>query len=189
MTIYAKSIPRGSLAFVLLAGSLVLAGCDFAAAGSTAVLNADSDIPPTVRYEFQYDPSDVTGEGRVAVESEGTDDLGEVLSDNGGFSRGDVVAARIDSVVIERLSAPTFGYLTGADVHLGTSGSGPQIASGEFSTSQESARLSVTSPTVTGIVQRGATSAFARLDVDDPENVIADRVAVVVYYRLEVEGV
>lgn len=175
-------------ALVLLAGSLVLTSCDLAAAGNTAILNAASSIPPTVEFTFEYTPDDVTG-GRVEVVSEGTDDLRSTLSQN-GFSRSDVVSARVDSVLIERLSAQTFEYLTGADIYLGTSTSGPQIGAGQFSTDQESATLNVPTRTVTSIVKKGSTRAFASLDPDDPNNVPdPDRVKVIVYFQIEVEGV
>lgn len=177
------------LAVVLLATSVLLSGCDIASAGNTAILNAGSSVPPTTRYEFTYGPPDVTSEGRVAVVSDQEDNLGTVLSQN-GFSRSDVVSARVDSVVIERLSAPTFGYLTGADIHLGSSTSAPRIATGEFSPSAEVARLDVVTNSVTGIVSDGSTEAFALLSTDDSDNIPdGDRVRVTVYFRLEVEGV
>lgn len=177
------------LSVVLLASSVVLSSCDLSAAGNTAILNAESTIPPTVQYEFRYGPSEVTNAGQVAVVSEGSDDLGNVLSQN-GFRRSDVVSARIDSVTVERLSAPTFAYLTGADVHLGGSASDPRIATGGFSTSAETARLNVATQTVTGIVKEGQTEAFAQFDTNDPDRVPPnDAVQVTVYFRLEVEGV
>lgn len=175
-------------ALVLLAGSLVLTSCDLAAAGNTAILNAASSIPPTVEYTFEYTPDDVTG-GRIEVVSEGMDDLGSILTRN-GFSRSDVVSARVDSVSIERLSAQTFEYLTGADIYLGTSTSGPQIGAGQFSTDQESATLNVPTSTVTSIVKQGRTNAFASLDPNNPNNVPdVDRVEATVYFQIEVEGV
>lgn len=188
MIAFESSLFRAVLVGLLL-GSLGLASCDFTAAGSTAILNAESTIPPVVEYTFEYTPSDTTGTGQVEVASEALDDLGGVLSEN-GFSRDDVVSARVDSVSIERLSAPTFGYVTGADVHLGTSTEDPRIATGAFDPSQEAASLDVVTETVTKIVTRGSTRAFARLDVDDPNDLPGvDRVQVIVYFRLEVEGV
>lgn len=189
MTVFVRALPRASLAFVVLAGSLVLVSCDLAAAGNTAILNANSAIPPTVEYTFEYTPSDVTGGNQVEVVSEGADDLGDVLTDN-GFSRSDVVSARVDSVRIERLSAPTFGYITGAEVYLGTSASGPRIATGTFQTSQASALLSVATGTVTSTVKGGPTQAFVRLDVEDPDDVPGvDRVKATVFFQIEVQGV
>jgi hypothetical protein len=41
---------------------------------------------------------------------------------------------------------------------------------------------------VTSLVREGATKAFGRLQPDDPDNVIDDRVEIVVYFRLEVQG-
>lgn len=180
---------RAFLAIVVLAGSLVLVRCDLAATGSTAVLNAESAIPPTVEYTFEYASSDVTGEGEVAVVSEEQDDLGDILSQN-GFSRADVVSAEIDSVSIERLSAQTFGYVTGADLYLGMNAEGPHVGTGTFQTSQESARLDIPTKTVTGLVKEGSTNTFARLDVGDRSNVPSlDRVGVTVFFRIEVGGV
>lgn len=186
MSDFTRGTIRASVLVVLFVGGLVLTSCDLASGNSTAVLNAGSTVPPVVEYTFDYSAEDVT-DGRIEVVSEMRDDLSAVLSEN-GFSRSDVVSARVDSVSIERLSAPTFGYLTGADVHLGTSSSGPHIGSGEFSTDQESARLSVPRSTVTSLVREGPTKAFARLHPNNPENVVDDRVEVVVYFRLEVEG-
>lgn len=175
-------------ALVLLAGSLVLTSCDLAAAGNTAILNAASSVPPTVEYTFEYSPDDVTG-GRIEVVSIRADDLDSKLSQN-GFSRSDVVSAGVDSVVIERLSAQTFEYLTGAEIYLGTSTSGSQIGAGQFSTDQESATLNVPTSTVTSIVKQGSTHAFASLDPNDPNNVPdPDRVKAIVYFQIEVEGV
>lgn len=177
---------RGVLLVVLFTGGLVLTSCDLASGSNTAVLNAGSTVPPTVKYTLDYSAENVT-EGQIEVMSEERDNLGAVLSEN-GFSRSDVVSARVDSVSIERLSGPTFGYLTGADVHLGTNSSGPRIGSGEFLTDQRSALLGVPTRTVTSRVREGATKAFGRLQPDDPDNVIDDRVEIVVYYRLEVQG-
>lgn len=189
MTVFVSARPRASLAFLLLAGSLVLVGCDLASAGNTAILNANSAIPPTVEYTFEYGSSDVTGGSQVEVVSEGSDDLAGILSRN-GFSRADVVSAEVDSVSLERLSAPTFGYITGAEVYLGTSAGGTRIATGTFQTSQESATLSVATRTVTSVVKGGSTKAFARLDVEDPDDVPGvDRVKATVFFQIEVQGV
>lgn len=172
----------------LVLGSVLLTGCDLATAGNTAILNAGSTIPPIVEYTFEYTPDDVSG-AQIQVVSEQVDDLGSVLSQN-GFSRSDVVSARVDSVNVERLSAPTFEYLTGADIHLGRASGAPQIGTGSFSTSQELARLSVPTRTVTGVVRQGSTEAFASLTPDNTDDVPdVDRVEVVVYFQLEVQGV
>jgi hypothetical protein len=187
MSYVARGTIRAAVLVVLLfVGGLVLTSCDLASGSNTAVLNAGSTVPPIVEYTFDYSTENVT-DGRIEVVSEMRDDLGTVLSEN-GFRRGDVVSARIDSVSIERLSAPTFGYLTGADVYLGTRPDGPHIGRGRFSTDQESASLSVPRSTVTRLVQDGATKAFGRLRPDNPENVVNDRVEVVVYFRLKVKG-
>lgn len=186
MSDFTRGVIRASVLVVLFTGGLVLTSCDLASGSSTAVLNAGSTVPPVVEYTLDYSAADVT-DGRIRVVSEMQDNLGAVLSEN-GFRRSDVVSARVDSVSIERLSAPTFGYLTGADIYLGTGPRGPHIGSGEFSPDQESASLSVPRSTVTSLVREGATKAFGRLRPDNPENVVDDRVKVVVYFRLEVEG-
>lgn len=188
MTASANPWIRATVATALVLGSVVLASCDLAAAGNTAILNAGSTEPPIVEYTFRYSPDDVTG-GRIDVVSESQDNLTSTLSAN-GFTRNDVVSARVDSVTIEPRSMPTFGHLTGADIHLGNGSSGPQIGTGTFSTSQQAARLSVPTRTVTGVIRQGPTSAFASLEPDDPDNVDGVyRVEVVVYYELEVQGV
>lgn len=181
--------PRASLALVLLVMGLVLTSCDIATTGSTAILNAESAIPPRVDYTFEYTPSDVAGDSRVEVVSEERDELKGILSKN-GFSRTDVVSAEIDSVSIERLSAPTFEYITGADIYLGTDASGPHIATGTVRPSQESALLDVPTKTVTDLVKQGRTNAFARIAVSDRSRIPdVDRVGVTVFFRIEVKGV
>lgn len=169
--------------FVL--GSFLLTGCDLEGAGDTAVLNANSAIPPTVRYTFEY----ATDGDPVEVISEEEDDLAAILSEN-GFRRDDVASARIDSVVVERLSASTFGYVTGMDLHLGPSSRAPRVAGGTFQSSQESARLRVTTSTVTDVVKQGPTKAFARFDTEEADSIPeVDRVRATVYFEIEVKGV
>ncbi len=99
MTVAERTLRRGSLLIVLLAASVAWTSCDLASASNTAILNANSPIAPTVQHRFEYKGEDVV-DGEVAVESKiQSDDLDAILSRN-GFSRSDVVDARIDSVKI-----------------------------------------------------------------------------------------
>jgi hypothetical protein len=187
-------------AFVLLfsaAGlALLVAGCDATGSEGTAVLNANSPAPPVVEYEFRYTSQDVSDNGQqVDVVSEGSDNLGTVLSRN-GFSRSDVVSARVDSVTLRRQSSPTtsgvrpkvFNYLSGATVFLGAGDRGKRIADDQFDTTRQKIALRVATADVTEEVKEGSTQAFLRLTASDtvPE---ADVVDVTVYYRIEVGGV
>lgn len=187
-------------AVLLLAFTVV--GCD-ASGPETVVLNANSPEPPTVEYEYRYTSDNLNANDEVEVASQQSDNLTSVLRSN-GFDRSDVVSARVDSVTLERISAPAqdaartrsvpepkvFQYLLGASVYLGTDDSGPRIARGQFQTEQRFVSLPVATQNVTSIVQAGATPSFLRLEVENPSDVPnEDAVEVVVYYRLEVEGV
>lgn len=194
-----------SLATLALAALFVLVGCDIGGVEETAILNAESPIPPTVEYTFEYTSDDVNSQGQVEKTSEGADDLGTVLSQN-GFAREDVVSAEVDSVTLERLSSPSsasqqtkdpegdeakvFEYLVGAEIFLGQDAGGTLIADDQFQTTDRFVSLDVATRNVTEIVQAGSTSAFLRLDTEDPDEVPDnDVVQVTVYYQIEAEGV
>jgi hypothetical protein len=180
---------RASVVLGLLAGAVVLTSCDLASAGNTAILNAGSTAPPIVRHRFEYSADDAPNGGPVeALSTIQSDDLDAILTEN-GFSRSDVVSARVDSVRIDRLSTNS---LSGADLHLGTDAGGPLIASVEFDDpgAQTSGRDNTTR-TVTGAVKDGQEQVFARFDVQDLSTIppSGGMVRAVVYYRLEVEGI
>lgn len=169
--------------------AITLVGCDAVGSEETAVLNADSPEPPIVEYDFDYSSENVSN-NQVTVVSENADNLGSVLTKN-GFSRENVVSARVDSLTLRRQSSKTsqpkvFDYLSGAEVFLGTDSNGKKIADDEFSTTQQTISLQVASANVTQEVQGGSTKAFLRLDLsgDMPER---DLVEVKVYYRIKVE--
>lgn len=182
-------------------GVFLLVGCD-SGGTETVVLNANSPAPPTVEYEFRYTSDNLNGNSRVEVASQNPDNLTSVLRNN-GFSRSDVVSAQVDSVTLERISAAgtqraavtpkVFQYLLGAEVYLGDDDAGPKIAEGQFQTTRRFVSLPVSTRNVTPTVQEGATPTFLRLEVQDPSSVPdapnQDAVEVVVYYRIEVEGV
>jgi len=192
---------RALLLLLSAAGlAILVAGCDATGAEDTAVLNANSVAPPTVEYRFEYESSDqVDGQNVVRVRSSGEDNLGGVLREN-GFQRSDVVSARVDSVKFVRVSAkrkeerptPKFAFdnLLSADVFLGTSTDGTQIASGSFDPNDDAdeVRLGVETANVTQVVREGATSAFLELGTSG-DITRTDRVDVTVYYRIEVGGV
>lgn len=167
---------------ILLTGGLALTSCDLASAGNTAILNANSSIPPTVRHRFEY-TQDQLSVGSM-IESE---DLGEILTQN-GFSRGDIVSARVDSVRVEPVSTES---LSAAEMYLGTDASGPRIASVEFQPDQPSPAVDASGASVTGAVKAGASETFGQFSVEDPSNIPTGGgvVRAVVYYRVEVEGV
>jgi hypothetical protein len=189
-----KNVVSLLLSSALLAVFVV--GCDSVGSEETAILNADSPAPPTVEYEFRYTSDDVSSDGEeVEVVSEGGDNLGSVLTQN-GFSRDDVTSARVDSVTLRRQSSPTssgvqpkvFDYLSGAALFLGTDASGKRIAEDQFNTTQRKIRLGIANSNVTTEVKTGSTRAFLRLTASDqvPEEDVVD---VTVYYRIEVQGV
>lgn len=180
---------------VLLLLGMALVGCDVIGSDETVILNANSPVPPTAEYEFEYTPNALNGSGQLEVLSNETDNLAAILSEN-GFQRGEVTAARVDSVFLRRLSVPTairrrakvFEYLSGADVFLGTSTSDVQIASDQFNTDDREIPLSLARRTVTEVVKGGPSLAFLRLDTEG-EVPDRDRVEVTVYFELTVEGV
>jgi len=179
---------RSSLLIVLLAGSVVWTGCDLASAGGTAILNADSAVPPTVRHRFEYTADDATGAGQVAVQSTvQSEDLDAILSQN-GFSRRDVVSAQVDSVRVERLQAPS---LREANLFLGTSAGAPRVGRVEFQPGGASSVVDDTRRTVTGAVQDGAETLLGQFSVEDLSTIPSSggRVQATVYYRIEVGGV
>lgn len=188
MVSFARSVVRASLILALLAMGLVLTSCDLASAGNTAILNANSTVPPTVRHRFEYEQSDATEGGVVdVVSSVESDDLDAILSRN-GFARGDVASARVDSVRVEPIAAAS---LTAADLYLGIDDTGPQIAAVDFPSDTPTAAVDRRRRSVTGAVTAGASRIFARFQVGNPSNISSggERVRAIVYYRLEVEGV
>ncbi len=182
MTTLAKTIAHASLLLVLLAGGLVLTSCDLASAGNTAILNADSAIPPIMRHRFEYSQGELSV--MSTVESE---DLGDILAQN-GFSRSSVVSARVDSVLVDPVSTVS---LSRAEIYLGTDANGPRIASVQFQPDQPSPTVDPTTTTVTGAVKSGDTKTFAQFSVEDPSDIPSGGgvVRATVYYRIEVEGV
>lgn len=178
----AKTIVRASLLLALLAGGLVLTSCDLASAGNTAILNAGSAIPPTVRHRFEYSQGQLN-----VVSTVESEDLGDILAQN-GFSRSDVVSARVDSVLVTPVSTAS---LSRAEIYLGTDANGPHIASVQFQPDQPSPVVDDTTTSVTGAVKSGDTKTFAQFSVEDPSGIPAGGsvVRATVYYRIEVEGV
>ena len=178
----AKTIVRASLLLALLAGGLVLTSCDLASAGNTAILNAGSAIPPTVRHRFEYSQGQLN-----VVSTVESEDLGDILAQN-GFSRSDVVSARVDSVLVTPVSTAS---LSRAEIYLGTDANGPHIASVQFQPDQPSPVIDHTTTSVTGAVKSGDTKTFAQFSVEDPSGIPAGGsvVRATVYYRIEVEVV
>ncbi|MCS3704181.1 hypothetical protein [Salinibacter ruber] len=185
MTVAERTLRRGSLLIVLLAASVAWTSCDLASASNTAILNADSSIPPIVRHRFEYAEGEISETGQVEVLSTVTSssDLDDVLSENLGASRSDVVDARIDSVRIKRINGPS---LRDADVFLGTDAEGPRVAQVTSFPDGASFVVDDTPRSVTAAVRSGARRLYGRFGLERPrDGVVRARV----YYRLEVEGV
>jgi hypothetical protein len=179
---------------VLLAVLAVgLTGCDTTGSEETAILNANSPVPPTVEYTFDYETG---GNQQIGTRSLESDNLTSILTQN-GFSRADVSSAQVDSVQLERLSleeaAPppkVFDYLTQATLYLGPNASdGQRIAQASFDRAIRSVPLRVVSPDVTSLVKDGSRPAFLQLDATSDVPDRTDRVRVTVYFRIEVQGI
>jgi hypothetical protein len=181
------------LSFVVL--TAVLAGCDATGSQDTAVLNANSAVPPIVEYEVRYTSENVHDNGqRVSDSSNAADNLDAILRDN-GFGRSDVVSAEVDSVVFIRRSSESaaavrpkvFPYLTRAAVFLGTGTDQVRIAEGEL-VDQDRLSIPVVTRDVTAAVRAGRKKILLRLtaDGDVPSEDVID---VEVYCEIEVGGV
>ncbi|MCS3938134.1 hypothetical protein GGP84_000734 [Salinibacter ruber] len=186
MTVAERTLRRGSLLIVLLAASVAWTSCDLASASNTAILNAGFDIPPTVRHRFEYAEGEISEAGQVEMLSTiaSARDLDDVLSENLGASRSDVVDARIDSVQIKRINGPS---LKSATLFLGTSDGGARVASVEFSSDGASSAVDGTSDErVREAVRNGIQKLYGRFELESAGD---GAVRATVYYRLEVEGV
>ncbi|MCS3698987.1 hypothetical protein GGQ20_000279 [Salinibacter ruber] len=190
MIVAERTLRRGSLLIVLLAASVAWTSCDLASAGNTAISSASFDPPPKVRHRFSYTKENITEAGHVEVVSTITSsyDLDDVLFENLGASRADVVSAQVDSVVIDRISTST---LSGAQLHLGTNADCPIIARVQFNPNEEKKGRDRTSRAVTEAVKSGSSNVFARFDIEDPNKIpnVGGKVSATVYYRLEVGGI
>lgn len=190
--------------FLLLAAfvlPLVFVGCDAAGGGGdTATFNAGSTVPPTVEYRVRYTSENVSSNGQIVEDSSNAaDNLTNILETN-GFGRGNVVSARVDSVAIESFSSASsaqqskvFSYLRGVTVFLGTNpGTRTEIASGQFTTTQDRVTLSgpdLSNQNVTQAVKEGAKKVFLRLDASGGTVPSEDALDLFVYYTITVEGV
>jgi len=181
------TLRRALSSAMLLLGVLTLVGCDALGGGDeTAILNADSAEPPEVEYTFQYSPEDRNG-GTVEVASEGSGSLTEILQSN-GFSRDDIVSARVESVVLDGLStdpaAKIYSHVRTAELYLGTGASGVRIARGTVDSQTGTVTLDPTSNDVTSTLKAGPSGTFLRLDTDDFEGQYTAQATVT--YRIEV---
>ncbi len=156
--------------------------CDLASGGNTVILNANSPIEPIVQHRFEYKGEDVV-DGTVTVESEvQSDDLDAILSRN-GFSRRDVINARVDSVEIIN-PAPS---LREADVFLGTDAEGPLIAQiVSFPDDVPSVVDDTSTPVLEAVRNDEVRTLYGRFGLESAGD---GAVQAKVYYRLKVEGV
>jgi len=184
---YARSaaVPVVTLALALL----LTTACD-TTEDDTIVLN-DRANPTTATYEFEYDPRTAVG-GEVAVTSASSDDLNSVLQTY-GYSRSDIVSARVEAVRILRSaggSATTvqklYNYVNEVALYLGTSESGPVVAEPQPVDSGLNADLSASSTDVTAELRGGPSRAFLVIDVDDTTET-RGLVEARITYRIEVQ--
>jgi hypothetical protein len=140
-------------ATVLLLGPLlVLSGCDLSSANSTVSLSENSAEPPTVQHRFEYTRAEVTDDGTLEVTSttEGRT-LDAILADN-GFSRSDVVSARVDSVAVVPITAPPEEGV----FFLGPDADGPRIAQATYPDGSTEPVVDRSTTPVTAAVREGA---------------------------------
>lgn len=172
--------------------AIALVGCDSGGA-DTIVLQ-----PKEVTFEFPtFDQNDVDN-GEVRLNATAGDYLANALRAD-GFSKDEVVSAEVSRVELARRSlgsaqhveaAKVFDFLVNAELHLTGSGGPITIANkSSFDPSQARTEMNLVNREVTPLVT--SSSPFgARLDftVSDVGSE-SFRVAVVVTFRIEVEGV
>lgn len=182
---------------------LVLAGCD-SAGENTIVLNTtddDTQLDP-IEYSFRYKPEDVNN-GTVEVVSEKEDDpkLDDTIDDlldRNGFSRKNIVSAKVVEAILIRRSDPSssskpkvFQYLDGGniEVFLGEDLSVSPFAGKDIQSTDKRVSLNILDGGgVTKEIKSGTERVSIRLSVTD--NVSQeDAVDVKVSYQIEVRGV
>lgn len=192
---------RARIALGALLLVVVLPGCDSGGSGDETLVLNDPANPTEATFVFPYTESDFNN-GVVTVESEEQDQLSEVLSAYGGYSRSDVISARVEEVHMERetlggtaAAAPAtkvFEYLSRVEVYMGTSTNAPLIGVKEPIPSNPPMEITLDAGPdrdVTSQVQSGPTRARLRLSLDDPSQIGSggDRVEVTVRFRIEVQ--
>ncbi|PEN14189.1 hypothetical protein CRI94_03875 [Longibacter salinarum] len=151
---------------------LVFTACDTATTGDDTITLNDPANPTTVTYEFEYDPSTAVN-GEIGVASIGTDNLGSIIGTY-GFSRDDVVSARVTSITISRSagtrsasSSKLYDYVEDIKLHLGGSESGPLIAPEQAVQSTLETNLNTADTDLTGTIQSGPAQAFMIIGVNN----------------------
>jgi hypothetical protein len=194
---------RLSLLIAALLLPLVLIGCD-ATGGDTIVLNTTEDDAQldSIEYSFRYRPDEVN-DGTVEVVSEKEDDPGvadtidDLLSRN-GFSRADIVSAKVVEAILIRRSDPSssslpkvFQYLDQGKIEafLGDNFSGKPFAEKEIQSTDKKIPLDILNGgDVTTEMKSGTERVSLRLSVTS--NVSQeDAVDVRLAYQIEVRGV
>lgn len=186
------------LAPVWIAGAVLLflaTACD-ATSEETITLN-DSANPTTVTYRFEYNPQNAVG-GSVSTSSESTDNLGSIIQEY-GYSRSDVVSARVSSATLTRVSARSgpaktatpvekvFDYVENVSVYAGTNDGGPVLVPTQTVSPNTQVQLNTQNNEVTSTVQSGASRAFLVVGVQNvPSDRTVDIVEVEVNYTIEV---
>jgi hypothetical protein len=175
---------------VLLAAALLTTACDTAGTDSENTITLNDPInPTTVTYEFEYNPSTAVN-NEVGVVSSGNDNLGSIISSY-GFSRDDVVSARVTSITISRSAGSTvrvpklYDYVQNIEMHLGNSESGPLIAGEQQVSSTLSTSLTPADTDVTSTVQSGSSPSFMIIGVSNT-NEQQGFIEATVDYRIEV---
>jgi len=171
----------------------VLTACDTAGTESdnTITLN-DPATPTTVTYEFEYNPSTAVN-NEVGVVSSESDTLSSIIASY-GFSRSDVVSARVTSITISRSAGRTaatapklYDYVQNVEMYLGDSEGGPLIAAQQPVQSTLSTPLDVADTDVTSSVQAGASLAFMVIGVNNTSE-SQGFIEATVDYRIEVQS-
>jgi len=167
----------------------ILTACD--TTENTQTLN-DPATPTTVTYEFEYNPSTAVN-NEVGVVSSGSDSLSSIIASY-GFSRGDVVSARVTSITISRSAGTTaatasklYDYVQNVEMYLGDSEGGPLIAAQQPVQSTLSTPLDVADTDVSSTVQAGASPAFMVIGVNNTTE-SQGFIEATVDYRIEVQS-
>ena len=184
------------LAPVWIAGAVILllaSACD--TTEETITLN-DSANPTTVTYRFEYNPQNAVG-GSVSTVSVSADNLGEIIEEY-GYSRSDVVSARVSSATLVRVSsrqsAPekvekVFDYVEDVSVYAGASDGGPVLVPTQTVSPNTQVQLNTENTEVTSTVSSGPSRAFIVVDVQNvPSDRTVDIVEVEVDFTIEVRA-
>ena len=192
---------------VIIAGSVVLVGCDSLEGGDdTITLNNNTGLEPIV-YRHQYTRDDVQ-DGTISVADSSENSLDVLLKEAAAASRSDIISAEVTEVTFQRITgadtqfgaAPSgrapkvFPYLSRAEVYLGGA-SGPLIATAEPVPVPDNNRavsmsLGPGASDVASVLRNGDAMALLRLRLSDPDSIGQpfDEIKIEVSYSIEVSS-